>query len=96
MKLKTIEVAHSIEALQQVLSQELSAPMIITREGKPVAALLPTPNSDIESISLSLDPQFIALIQESRLSLAKEGGISADEMDALFADDLVAKDEKTA
>ncbi len=61
----------------QNLGQE---PLILTSHGQPVAALVPIENADIESISLSTNPQFLALIERSRARHKAEGGVSPDEM----------------
>ena len=41
---------------------------------------LPLVNMDLESVSLSTNPEFIALIERSRARMAAEGGIAAEEM----------------
>jgi hypothetical protein len=38
------------------------------------------PNADIETVSLSNNPKFIALIERSRARQKSEGGISSEEM----------------
>jgi hypothetical protein len=50
------------------------APVIITKEGKPLAALISLINADMETISQSNNPKFIALIERSRTRQKKEGG----------------------
>jgi antitoxin (DNA-binding transcriptional repressor) of toxin-antitoxin stability system len=54
--------------------------VIITKKGRPVAALVSIPNADIETVSLSNNPRFIALIERSRARQKSEGGISSEEM----------------
>jgi prevent-host-death family protein len=55
-------------------------PVILTVRGKPVAALVSVENADLETITLSTHPQFIALIERSRARQRAEGGISSEEM----------------
>jgi antitoxin (DNA-binding transcriptional repressor) of toxin-antitoxin stability system len=55
-------------------------PLVVTDHGRPVAALLPLPNADMETVSLSTSPKFPALIERSRERQSKEGGISSDEI----------------
>ena len=38
------------------------------------------PDADIEAVSLSNNPKFIALIERSRARQRSEGGISSEEM----------------
>ena len=55
-------------------------PLVVTVDGKPVAALVAIENADMETVSLSTDPEFLALIERSRARQQTEGGISSDEM----------------
>ena len=54
--------------------------MVITKNGKPLAALVSITNADIETVSLSNNPKFIALIERSRSRQKSDGGISTEEM----------------
>lgn len=45
-----------------------------------MAALVSITNADIETVSLSSNPEFIALIERSRAKQKAEGGISTKEM----------------
>jgi hypothetical protein len=38
------------------------------------------PDPDVEAVSLSQSPQFLAIMERSRIRYAKEGGISSAEM----------------
>ncbi|PYV43195.1 MAG: hypothetical protein DMG06_11560 [Acidobacteria bacterium] len=55
-------------------------PVIVSRKGRPVAALVSIKNADWEMASLSTNPWFLALIQRSRKRQEREGGISSEEM----------------
>jgi hypothetical protein len=55
-------------------------PVILTRNGKPLAAVKDLSGSDWESVSLANNPRFLALIAESRSSYRQHGGISLDEI----------------
>jgi PHD/YefM family antitoxin component YafN of YafNO toxin-antitoxin module len=59
-------------------------PVVITENGKPVAVLMPLENVDLESVSLSLNPKFIELIERSRARMRAEGSISSEEMRRRF------------
>jgi prevent-host-death family protein len=55
-------------------------PVIITRNGKPVAVLLaPTDEQDLDRLMLSRSPRFQALLNKSRRSIAAGKGLSRDE-----------------
>jgi PHD/YefM family antitoxin component YafN of YafNO toxin-antitoxin module len=55
-------------------------PLILTVDGKLVAVLMPIRDADMETVSLSLNPNFIAMLQESRSRLKTEGGISLEQL----------------
>ena len=57
-----------------------SGPVIVTRKGKPFAALKALSGHDWEWVALANNPKFLALIEESRNSLAKHGGITLDAL----------------
>jgi len=54
--------------------------VILTVEGKPVAALVSIENADLETVTLSTHPSFLALIERARVRQKTEGGISNTEM----------------
>ena len=55
-------------------------PVVITSSGKPIAALVSLDNMDLETVSLSINPKFLELIERSRSRHREQGGISSDEM----------------
>ncbi len=63
--MKTVEFADATLPLSDYTRKVKKEPFIITKEGKPVAALVSISNADVESVSLSSDPKFIALIERS-------------------------------
>ena len=55
-------------------------PLIITRNGKPVAVLLaPADEDDLDSLMLARSPRFQALLNKSRRSIAAGKGLARDE-----------------
>jgi prevent-host-death family protein len=53
-------------------------PVIITRNGKPVAVLLaPADEDDLDSLVLARSPRFQALLNKSRRSIAAGKGLSS-------------------
>lgn len=78
--MKTVEIAKATLPLSDYTRKVKKEPVIITRDGKPVAALENITNADIETVSLSNNPKFIALIERSRARQKSEGGISSEEM----------------
>ncbi|MEW6417751.1 MAG: type II toxin-antitoxin system prevent-host-death family antitoxin [Nitrospirota bacterium] len=80
MKTKTVEISKANLPLSDYTKKVKREPVIITKEGKPVAVLVSISNADIETVSLSNNPKFIALIERSRTRQKSEGGISSEEM----------------
>ena len=52
--MKTIEFSEIISLLEEY--DTIHQPLIVTRNGQPVAALLPIEASDLERLSLSMNP----------------------------------------
>jgi len=78
--MKTIEVAKASGSLSKYAQEVAKEPVVLTVDGKPVAALVPIANADMETVTLSNHPQFLALIERSRMRHKTEGGISSTEM----------------
>jgi PHD/YefM family antitoxin component YafN of YafNO toxin-antitoxin module len=78
--MKTLECSEANLPLADYARKLKKVPVIITKEGKPLAALISLLNADMETVSLSDNPKFIALIERSRAKQKKEGGISTREM----------------
>ena len=78
--MKTIDIAAATESLATYAREAKDEPLLVTENGTPTAVLLPLENSDVESVSLSTNKAFIALIERSRARTRIEGGISAAEM----------------
>ena len=78
--LKTVDVDEAKEPLSRYAKRAEKSPMVLTRKGKPVAALVHVGGMDMESISISTNPKFIEIIERSRKSPAERGGVSLSEM----------------
>ena len=63
-----------------MLLQVAQEPVIITVGGQPIAALMAIENADLETVSLSTNPAFLALIERSRARHQAEGGLSSTEV----------------
>jgi prevent-host-death family protein len=81
MTIRRVEVADATESLATYIRKVAgSGPVVVTEEGQPVAALVMLEDTDLESVSLSTDPEFLGLIQKSRVRHAQEGGLSSAEV----------------
>lgn len=78
--MKTLEMAKATAPLAEYARDVDKEPVILTVNDKPVAALVSIENADLETVTLSTHPQFLALIERSRARQKAEGGISSQEM----------------
>ena len=80
MRFKTIAVEATSAELAESLNDLDAGPVVLTQNGEPIAVITGLEGIDLEAISLSANPQFVALIERSRTRLKAEGGISSGEM----------------
>ena len=73
-------MAKASGPLSQYAREAKKNPIVVVKNGKPVAAVVPLRNADVETVSLSTNRKFLAIIERSRSRLKKEGGISAKEL----------------
>ena len=78
--MKTIEMQQATNSLAEYARQLHDEALLVTVDGKPVAALLPVEDADAETISLSTNRTFLALLEKSRVRQTAEGGISTEEI----------------
>ena len=78
--MKILERARATVSLAKYARDLNKEPVILTVGGKPVAALVPIENADLETVTLSTHSKFLALIERSRNRQKSEGGISSAEM----------------
>jgi prevent-host-death family protein len=80
LAVKTIDIEKATGPLKDYAAAAQQEVVVVTRKGKPVAAVVPLDDADYESLSLSTNPRFVEIIARSRVRLEKEGGIPADEV----------------
>lgn len=78
--MKTIEISEATGPLADYARTASSNPVIVTLEGKPIAAVVSIENADQETVSLSTNPKFLALVKRSFEKWKKGKGISTEEM----------------
>jgi len=83
--MKVIEKADATATLAEYAEEIGKGPVIVTSQGRPVAALVPIENADLETAALSTNRQFIDLIERSRAQVRAAGAVSADEMRRRFS-----------
>jgi prevent-host-death family protein len=78
--MKTLEMADATASLAEYARGVRKEPVVVTRRGKPIAALMPIENADRETVTLATNAKFLALIERSRKRQEAEGGITSEEM----------------
>ena len=78
--MKILDIKEAVNPLAEYTGQVSKEPVVITVDGKPVAALVSLENADLETVMLSDNPDFLDIIQRSRLRLRAGEGIASDEV----------------
>lgn len=55
-------------------------PILLTKNGKPISLIIPIDNVDLETLSLSINPKFIDIIEKARKSQQEEGRITLNDI----------------
>ncbi|MBH8573417.1 type II toxin-antitoxin system Phd/YefM family antitoxin [Nostocaceae cyanobacterium CENA369] len=76
--MKTVEISDIASLLEKYDKNE--QPLILTRNGQPIAALFSVEDIDLETLSLSMNPKFISIIEKSRKSQKQEGRIFLEDI----------------
>lgn len=88
MTVKKVEVTDATESLATYVRKADAGPVVVTEAGRPVAALILLENTDLETVALSTDPEFLEIIQRSRTRHAQERGLSSAEMRRRLNDEV--------
>jgi prevent-host-death family protein len=86
LDMKVIEQTDATARLAEYVAEIANGAVIVTSDGRPVAALVPIENADVETVSLSTNREFPELIEHSRASVRAKGGVSSDEMRRRFSE----------
>jgi len=78
--MRIVDKAEATGTLAEYALQVGGGPVVVTSGGRPIAALVPIENADLETVALSTDRRFLDLIERSRAHVQAEGGISSEEM----------------
>jgi antitoxin (DNA-binding transcriptional repressor) of toxin-antitoxin stability system len=77
--MKAIELSE-VSALAPHIRPGCDEPLLLTDHGQVVATIVPADEHDAESMLLSINPKFLAILERSRRRLETEGGLSGDEV----------------
>jgi antitoxin (DNA-binding transcriptional repressor) of toxin-antitoxin stability system len=77
--MKAVEITD--ETLASYTRRTRKDTWVLTRRGKPVAAVVPISSGvDLETFGLSHNPNFIEILNRSWASYERKGGVSLEEM----------------
>jgi prevent-host-death family protein len=80
---KTIELSEATASLSDYARNARKETVIVTRRGKPVAALMPVDaNTDLENLVVTTHPTFQAIMDRSSARYRAEGGLSTEQVRA--------------
>jgi antitoxin (DNA-binding transcriptional repressor) of toxin-antitoxin stability system len=77
---KRLELKNATRTLADYAREVGSESVLITSRGKAIAALVPVNGGDEETVSLGLNPKFLAIIERSREQFRQGKGIPAAEV----------------
>jgi antitoxin (DNA-binding transcriptional repressor) of toxin-antitoxin stability system len=77
--MKAIEVSE-VSAFAPHVQPGCSEPLLLTDRGRVVATIVPAGEADVESMLLSINPKFGAILERSRIRLGSEGGLSSEQV----------------
>jgi PHD/YefM family antitoxin component YafN of YafNO toxin-antitoxin module len=83
--MKSVELTEATAALKDYAEQLTQEPIVVTRDGKAVAALVRLQPSDLESFLVSESPVFKRIIRQSRASYKRGGGLTRKQLEERLA-----------
>ncbi len=78
--MRTVELAQVKANLETYAREAEKSPVIITKNGKPIAALVAVDDFELELALTARNPNFLAIMERSRVREEAEGSISLEEM----------------
>jgi PHD/YefM family antitoxin component YafN of YafNO toxin-antitoxin module len=78
--MKTIELSTASKSLAEYAKEFGEEVVVLTDNHEPVAAVVSLKNVDRESLALSTNPEFLAIIERARAEMASGRKLSHDEM----------------
>lgn len=78
--MKTLEMTEATGELASYAKQVRKEPVVVMNHGRPVMALLSIEDADLETVTLSNDSRFMAMIERSRALYKAGSGIPLEEI----------------
>ena len=78
--MRTVEISRAADSLPEYGRRKRRETWVLTRGGRPVAAVVPLDDEDYFSMRLANDPRFIETIERARARYTATGGLSLAEI----------------
>lgn len=79
--MKSVKLSDVTGSLSEYARKGLRETVVVTRQGRPVVAVMPLTNyDDWESVSLATNAKFMEIIERSRASARDHGCIPAEDV----------------
>ncbi len=78
--MKNIELTQATNSLEHYGRELEKEPLVLTDGGHAIAALLPFDDANLESMALSLNPAFNAIIERTRQEYRNGASLSAEDV----------------
>jgi prevent-host-death family protein len=82
--MKVIEITTD-SSLASCVRRARLEPLVITKSGKPVAAVVPLRNADKETAALATNAEFLEIVERSRAAHRADGGLSPAQVRKMLA-----------
>ena len=79
--MKTLEMSEATARLSEYARAARREPLLITLKGKPYVTLAAAgPRTDLENLTVTTHPKFLAMMQRSERRWREEGGLTSDQV----------------
>ncbi len=78
--MKHLDLAKATDSLATYVQKLGEGKLVVIQDGHPIAVLMPITEDELEDLSLSQNPEFLAILEQSKTSLKEQGGISLEEV----------------
>jgi antitoxin (DNA-binding transcriptional repressor) of toxin-antitoxin stability system len=78
--MRTVDIIQAAGSLPEYGREKRGETWLLTRRGRPVAAVVPLDDEDAFSMRVANDPRFIEIIKRSRARYKATGGLTLAEM----------------
>jgi hypothetical protein len=83
--MKSVELDNATAALKDYAEQLTQDPLVLTHDGKAIAALVRIKDSDLESFLVTESPVFKRIVRRSRASYKRGGGLTREQLEERLA-----------